>query len=102
MLSVNSAAPSTYGRSCSAVQVAVKTIDDATWEAQIRQSRPNFNETVVVHLRALWEILRQACRNKALMADLKVAQARLAVILGRKPITFEEDLAKFTKAHAAA
>ena len=55
-----------------------------------------------MHLKALWEILRQACKNKALMADLKTAQARLAGILGRKPITFEEDLAKFTKAHAAA
>ena len=57
---------------------------------------------MVTHLKALWEILRQACRNKALMADLKTAQARLVNILGRKPITFEEDLARFMKAHAAS
>ena len=36
------------------------------------------------------------------MARLEAAQARLTIILGRKPNTFEEDLANYMKTHAVA
>ena len=77
------------------MQVAVKTIDASTWEAQVRRKRPNLDDTAIAHLKALWEIMREGCQDKALMTRLEAAQARLAGILGRKPITFEEDLAEF-------
>ena len=83
------------------MQVAVKTIDASIWEAQVRKKRPNLDDTAIAHLKALWEIMREGCQDVALMARLEAAQARLAGILGRKPITFEEDLARFTKASAA-
>ena len=94
-------AHSIYSKSSSVVQVEVKTIDASTWEAEFRQ-KGSFNEHVIVHLKALWEIMREACRNKAQMASLEAAQARLTIILGRKPNTFEEDLANYMKTHAVA
>ena len=71
------------------MQVAVKTIDASTWEAQVRKKRPNLDDTAIAHLKALWEIMREGCQDVSLMARLEAAQA------------FEEDLARFTKASAA-
>ena len=45
--------------------------------------------------------MREGCQDKALMAQLEAAKARLAGILGLKPITFEEELAEFTMFRAA-
>lgn len=81
-------------------QVLVETIDADAWEGNLAKSLPGLNATGVEHLRALWEIMREGSHDRALMAKLGTAQARLGTILGRKPLTFEEDLSSYIQAQA--
>ncbi|KAK9918237.1 hypothetical protein WJX75_002451 [Coccomyxa subellipsoidea] len=81
-------------------QVLVETIDADAWEGNLAKSLPGLNATGVEHLRALWEIMREGSHDSDLMAKLGTAQARLGTILGRKPLTFEEDLSSYIQAQA--
>lgn len=77
------------------MQVTFQPISAEMWEEGIARNQPSFNPEVMVHLKALWEIMRESSHNQELMAQLRASQPRLQQIIGKKPQTFEEELPAF-------
>ena len=82
------------------MQVTFETVSADAWEQDLRKRLPNFNDTGVEHLRALWAIMSEGSHDAQLMARLRNAQPRLQEILGKQPLTFQEELATFAKSRA--
>ena len=81
------------------MQVSFETISIEAWEDQMK-GFGKLNPAGAVHLRALWQIMKEGSHNQGLMSELAAAQANLGDILSRKPLTFGEEVASFY--HAAA
>jgi hypothetical protein len=77
--------------------VTFETISLEDWKQAIRSHFP-LDDTTFEHLGALWEIMREGSHDVELMAELRAAQPTLAKILGRKPLTLEDDIISVYKA----
>ena len=82
------------------MQVTFEGISIEAWKDQMKEILLN-KPTGAIHLRALWQITKEVSQNQELMSDLAAAQADLGNILGRKPLTFGEEVASYYHAAAA-
>ena len=77
--------------------MTIETISIQKWQEEIQVILPGLNETGITHLGALWEIMREGSHDDKLISKLTAAKPLLETLLGRKPITFSDDLSKFNK-----
>ena len=82
------------------MQVTFESISIETWDNQMKEAAA-LNPRRIVHLRALWQIMKESSHNQGLMSELAAAQANLGNILIASLSPFGEEVASFYHAAAA-
>ena len=88
---------------CAWMQVAYEAItSDAWYEMTVDAWGPRATEDVMVHLRALWDIVRMRSADPVLVEEIASKVPDLERMLGHKPILLGDWLGPYLKSSSAA